>query len=272
MAKPKRTKYEQKEKIQELLERRRRFDYDYIPFIGHWDAPDKDFVYRLRGFDRICELFLRTMMFLFGWILIGVCYGARVEGRKNLRAIKKSGAVCVSNHFNYLDTLFVRQAVGHFRSYHTMGPKNNKKGFGGWVMRHGGMLTFSPDLEASRNLNREIERLLKTGKIVNFYAEQAMWGNYQKPRPMKDGAFHYAIKYGVPVLPVFCTFRKNKRGHIKRLRIHILPAVYPDESLPRREKLQQMKEKAQEEWKDCYEQAYRKPLEYLPEMQKTKRP
>ena len=259
----KRTKYEQREKIQAILERRRRFDYDYIPYIGHWTAPDGNYQYRLRGKDRFWELFWRTVMFLFGWILIGVCFGARVKGRKNLRAIKGMGAVCVCNHINYLDTLFVRQAVGHYRSYHTMGPKNNKNGFGGWVMRHGGMLTFSPDRAAARNLNAEIERLLKKGKIVNFYAEQAMWGNYQKPRPMKDGAFHYALKHDVPVLPIFCTFKKTKKGHIRRLRINILPAVFARKELSRREKLTQMKAAAEREWRECYESAYGVPLEYL---------
>ncbi len=258
-----RTKQEQIEKIQDVLERHRRFDYEYIPFVGEWVAPDGSYEYRRRGFDRFMELFLRTAMSVFAPILLTVWYGARVDGRKNLKAIKKRGAVSICNHFNYLDTLFVRQAVGYFRSYHTMGPKNNKKGLGGWFIRDAGMLPFSPDLEAARNLNREIERLLGSGKIVNFYVEQALWTNYPKPRPMKDGAFHYAIKHNVPVLPVFCTFRKNKRGWLKGLRIHILPAVYADERLGRREKLAAMKAQAEREWRECYEKAYGIPLEYL---------
>ncbi len=264
----KRTKQQQIEGIQTLLERRRRFDVDYIPFLGTWKMPDASYRYRQRGADAFWTGFWRTLMFLFGWILTGVCFGARVTGRKNLRAIGKSGAICVCNHFNYLDTLLVRQAMGHYRSYHTMGPKNNKNGFGGWVMRHGGMLTFSSDLVAMRNLNSEIERLLKKGKIINFYAEQALWTNYQKPRPMKDGAFHYAIKHNVPVIPVFCTFRKRKSGHIRGLRIHILPAVYADGALPRRERLDAMKETAEREWRECYEAAYNIPLEYLPREEK----
>lgn len=259
-----RTKQEQIEGIQTTLERHRRFGYEYIPFIGHWQDPDKNYPYRMRGADLFWTKFWRTLMFLFGWILTGVCFGARVKGRKNLKPLKKKGAISICNHFNYLDTLFVRQAVGHFRSYHTMGPKNCKTGFGGWIVKHGGMLPFSPDLEATRCLNAEIERLLKAGKIVNFYPEQALWTNYQKPRPMQIGAFHYAVKYDVPVIPIFCTFRKNKRGHIGGLRIHILPAVYPDGALPRRERMEQMKEQAEQLWRECYEARYQKPLEYLP--------
>lgn len=266
----KRTKYQKIHKIQETLEGYRRFDCDYIPFGTHWKNPDKSFRYRKRGFDRLVVGFWRTILFLFGPLIIGVGYGARVTGRKNLKAVKKTGIVSICNHFCYLDTLFVRQAVGHYRSFHTMGPKNNKTGPGGHIVRHGGMLPFSPDLEAARNLSREIERLLENGKIVNFYAEQALWTNYQKPRPLKDGAFHYAIKHNVPVLPIFCTFRKNKRGHMHKLRINILPAIYASEALPRKEKLADMKTRAETAWRQCYESAYGKPLEYLPDRRKGK--
>ena len=261
----KRTKNEQIQGIQTALEQHRRFDYDYIPYIGTWSIPDKNYVYRQRGWDKFCTGVLRVVMRLLGPVLLFVAYGARVDGRKHLKALGKSGAVCVSTHINYLDTLMVRQAVGHFRSYHTMAPQNNKGGVGGWFVRHSGMLPFSTDLEAMRNMNAEIGRLLSEGKIVNFYAEQALWTNYQKPRPMKDGAFHYAVKHHVPVVPVFCTFQKDKRGHMHKLRIHILPVVYQDESLPKKEKLDAMKAQAEEAWRECYEKAYGTPLEYLPE-------
>ncbi len=261
----KRTKSEIINGIQSVLEGYRRFEYDYIPFGTHWKTPDKNFRYRKRGLSALAVGFWRTVLFLFARFLIGIGYGARVTGKENLKSIKNTGAVSICNHFNFLDTLFVRQAVGHFRSFHTMGPKNNKTGLGGHIVRHGGMLPFSPDRDAARNLNAEIERLLGEGKVVNFYAEQALWTNYQKPRPMKDGAFHYAIKHNVPVLPIFCTFDKDKRGRMHKLRINILPAVFANDALPKKEKLADMKSRAQEAWRVCYESAYGIPLEYLPD-------
>lgn len=258
----KRTKQEKIEGIQRVLERYRRFDFDYIPFGNSWSMPDGTFRYRQPWYGRIATGFWRTLMFLFGPILIGVAYGARVEGRKNLRALKGKGAIVVTNHFSYLDTLFVRQAIGHFRSFHTMAPWNNKGGVGGHIIRHGGMWPFSSNLAATKNLMKEMERQLGRGKLVNFYAEQALWTNYQKPRPMKEGAFRYADRYGVPVLPVFCTFRKDKRGHIRRLRIHILPAVYAEADLPRSERIGKMREDAERAWRECYERSYGIELRY----------
>lgn len=265
----KRTKREKREAIHRTLESYRRFDYDYIPFGKNWKIPDGNYRYRQTGIDRLATGFWRTMMRLVAPVALKILYGARVTGRENLKALGKQGAFCVCNHFSYLDTLFVRQAVGHYRSYHTMTQWNNKTGIGGHIIRHGGMLPFSSNLGAMKNLLHELERLLSEGKIVNIYAEQAMWINYQKPRPMKEGAFYYAVKYRVPILPLFCTFRKNKRGHMRKLRIHILPAVYADESLPRGERIAKMKADAELAWRTCYEEAYGA-LEYLPDARKTK--
>lgn len=260
----KRGKLEKREKIQQTLERYRRFDYDYIPFGTKWRVPGADYNYRGSFWLRFYAKMVRTLSLLIAHAVIIILYGAKVTGKENLKALKKQGAVCICNHFSYLDNLFIRVAVGQYRSYFTVAPWNNKTGFAGRFLRAGGILPFSPNLTATRNLNNEIARLLEKGKIINFYAEQAMWVNYQKPRPQKEGAFYYAIKNDVPVLPVFCTFQKSARGRMKKLRINILPPVYADKALPRKEAAARMKELSESEWKTCYEQHYGIPLEYLP--------
>lgn len=260
--KKKRTKYEITTGIQTALEKSGHFNVAYMPQDDDYVMPTERYPFRPRGWGKIATAFWRTAMQVVAPVAIRIGFGVKVVGKKNLRALGKQGAICVCNHFNYLDTLFVREAVGYYRSYHTMGPWNNKKGIGGHIIRQGGMLPFSADRLAMRKMITTMGELLKEGKIVNFYAEQAMWKNYQKPRPMKDGAFHYAVKFSVPVLPIFCTFRKGKHGKIHKLRINILPAIYPDESLPRAERIDKMRSEAQTAWKDCYERAYGIPLVY----------
>jgi len=256
---------EKHEKIQAVLESYRQFDYEYIPSGDNWVMPDEHFAYRKKFPESLLNGFWKVFLQLFSPILLKVAYGAKVVGKENLKAVKGKGATCVCNHISFLDTLFVRHAVGYFRSFHTMTERNNKGGFGGHVIRHGGMLPFSANFTATKNLIKEMQRLLDKGKIINFYAERAMWVNYPKPRPMKEGAFTYAVKFNVPVVPLFCTFKKNKRGHMKKLRINVLPAIFPDESLPKRERAEKMCAAAEQAWKDCYESAYGKPLEYLPD-------
>lgn len=261
--KTKRTQYEITTGIQQALERSGHFNVAYMPQDDDFIMPDEHYPFRPRGWGKVATAFWRTLMATVGAVAIKIMFGAKVVGKKNVRALKKQGAICVCNHFNYLDTMFVRAAAGHYRSYHTMGPWNNKRGAGGHIIRQGGMLPFSADRAAMRKLTGTMDELLKEGKIINFYAEQAMWKNYQKPRPMKDGAFHYAVKFSVPVLPVFCTFKKGKKGGIHKLRIHVLPAIYPDGDLPRPARIEKMRVSAQEAWRQCYEEAYGIPLEYL---------
>ena len=76
--------------------------------------------------------------------------------KENRRALKKQGAIVVSNHISFLDTLFVRAAAGQYRSFHTMAPWNNKTGVGGWFMRHAGMWAFSANLAATKNLMLDV--------------------------------------------------------------------------------------------------------------------
>ena len=269
MSKP-RTKLEKRVGIQNTLEGYRRFDYDYIPF-GTYSMPDGKYPYRQKGFGKAAQAVIRGVLRVCGPVLLKVAYGCRVEGKEHLRALreKKQGAICVSNHVALLDTLFVRQAIGHFHTYFTMAPWNNKRGLGGWFIRRGGMWAFSADLAAMRNLTNEMKARLGEGGIVHFYAEQAMWTNYQKPRPMKDGAFYYAVRYNVPVLPVFFTFKVNKKGCMRRLVIHVLPPVAPDNSLPRNERAGRLKAQAQAAWTSCYERAYGVTMEYLPDRRRN---
>lgn len=263
--KQKRNALEKRDGIQAVLEGYRRFDYEYISTGDKWTVPDAKYRYRQKFPDTLITGFWRTTIQIAAPVAIKLIYGAKVTGKENLKALQGNGALCVCNHFSYLDTLFVRAAVGHYRSFHTMTQRNNKTGIGGHIIRHGGMLPFSENYTAMKNLVAEMDRLLKKGKIINFYAEKAMWINYQKPRPMKEGAFTYAVKYDVPVLPIFCTFEKNAKGHIRNLRINILPPVYPEPTLGRRERAAAMCAAAESEWKDCYEKAYGIPLEYLPD-------
>ncbi len=250
------------ERIQRVLEANGRFDCDYIPFGKRWVTPDGSYRYRLHFIQRVGAFFVRLLMATVGVLLIKLRYGVKVEGKEHLRAVKDMGAIAVCNHFSCLDILLHRYATGYFRSYVTVAPQNNKRGLGGALMRRAGTLPFSNHLAAMRNFWRESERLLKRGKMLCFYAEQAMWVGYQKPRPMKEGAFYFAVKYNVPVVPVFCTFQKSKRGAIKRVCVRLSPAVFPNEKRGKGARISEMRMCAQAAWGGCYEEAYGAPPVY----------
>ena len=192
----------------------------------------------------------------------------QVVGRENLNGL--GGAIITCNHVNKFDCLAVQHAAKGHRVYFIGAPFNNMKGFLGEMMRAGGLLPLSENMSAMKNLNKAISTLLKKKRMVACYPEQAMWWNYEKPRPFKDGAFSLAVMNGVPVLPMFITFRPSgetdENGiEIKYMTVHIMKPIYPDKSLSRRENVNGMRDMNYHMCCEKYEEIYGKKMEYTTE-------
>lgn len=239
------------------LEADGKFDVDYLPQGKRYILPDGDYKYvRTNPFYRASCLFCRTITFLFGPLLCFFRFGLRVRGRKNLKGVKSAISVC--NHVSIVDTLFVKQAIGHYRSYHTGAPHNNKKGFGGYILRRAGFLSLGGGFSAQKKLIAVFKTLLNKGAIINFYPEEALWQRYEKPRPLKNGAFNYATKFNVPIVPLFITFE----GKHKHAVINVLSPIYPVQGLSDKQNTEQMRNACFEQWKELYEKVYGKSLVY----------
>lgn len=231
------------------LEREGKFDVDvnageYL-FVKEQE-PDHRYVYD-RFFDKIYYAFLRALVFVFAPFLLVFTYRLRVRGRKNLRAAKKTGKILVANHVALLDCLIEKQAVFN-RVYFIAGAHNNKKGFFGYTLKILGLMPYSFQLSNQKNLTRAIAYYLKKGKTIEFNPEQAMWRGYKKLRPFKNGAFYYAVKNNVPVVPMVNLIRDPNgwdklRGRKFKITAKFLPPVYADESLPERDRINDLKER-----------------------------
>ena len=109
--------------------------------------------------------------------------------------------------------------------------------------------------------------LLRRGEKVLVYAEQGMWWNYRKPRPLTNGAFKFAVTSNVPVLPMFITMNDSDiiggdGFPIQEYTLHILEPIYPDPNKSDKENIEWMKNKNYEMWKNVYETTYGIPLTY----------
>ena len=94
-----------------------------------------------------------------------------------------------------------------------------------------------------------------------------MWFNYRKPRPPKPGAYHYAAKYNVPIIPCFVkiedTDEYEENGFKKsKYTLYIMDPIYPDPSKDLRQNKDEMRKKDYEQKIQAYEQAYGKKLDY----------
>ena len=218
------------------LEAAGRFDQDVRPVDPRLVKPiDPDkFRYRTRNpFGKLWSAIVRVFVWLAGPILTWAAFDLRVKGKKHLRKIGKRGAVVVANHVHLLDALIVRQMSRTRRMYYLAAEFNNKKGIGGYTLRVVGVLPISSSLKLTRQLDNTVTDLLHHRRLLTIYAEESMWSGYQKIRPMKKGAFYYAVKNDCPVVPTVLLFRPlnwwdRLIGRRVKITLQILPPIFPD--------------------------------------------
>jgi len=192
-------------------------------------------------------------------------FRTQVVGNENLKNIK--GAIVTSNHYNIFDCLAIRYALKDNSIRYCVAEFNNRKGFLGNMMRATGIMPLSPKFNVQKEFSKAVEYYLKKDKKIVFYPEQAMWYMYEKPRPFRDGAFYYAVKNNVPIIPLFTTFKKSgvfdSEGiEIKYLTIHIMPPIYPKPEFSNKENIEYLRNTNFQMCKELYEKTYGKKLEY----------
>lgn len=196
---------------------------------------------------------------VFGRVLGRVAYGLKIRGRKNLRSVK-GAVVTVSNHFSYLDILVTRCCLGWRPFKFVVAPHNTggKSAVGRSIFLGAGAVPVATTISGARKFNEYLDKCVRKGKAVHFYAERAMWLNYPYPRPFLSGAFTLAARNNVPVVPMFYAYRK--KGFLRRmLHMHapmtayILPAVYPDPALSGKHRAEQLCRDAEAAVRAAYE-------------------
>lgn len=188
----------------------------------------------------------------------------KFEGIENLQSIN-SGAIITSNHFSPSDNVpiyWITKMMKPKRKMWTIVREGNwnMKGIFGYFLKHCNTLPLSQNYHNMTKLGKAVEKLVKRGDVVLVYPEQAMWPNYKKPRPQKIGAFYYASKNNVPVVPCFTTIDENGE-----YTTHIMNPIYPDKTMSPKVAAAKMRD---ENYKLCckkYEEIYNKKLEYSSE-------
>ena len=140
-----------------------------------------------------------------------------IRGQENLEAIKNTGALITCNHFSVFDNYAVYKAISPIlgrRDLYKIIREGNYTSFGGfygYLFRHCNTLPLSSSLACMKELMAALHILFERGEKVLIYPEQGMWHNYRKPRPLKMGAFRFAAREQVPVLPIFITLEDSDK-------------------------------------------------------------
>lgn len=193
-----------------------------------------------------------------------------IENFQNLN----SGAIITCNHFNAFDSFAIQMAYEAAKQkkrkfYRVIreGNYTNFPGFYGFLMRSCNTLPLSSNCITMKKFIKSTDQLLQDGHFVLFYPEQSMWWNYRKPKPLKDGAYKFASRNNVPVLPCFITMKDSdiigEDGFpVQEYTIHIGKPIYPNSQLSVIENAKEMKKENYDLWKEIYEDNYDLPLQY----------
>lgn len=195
-----------------------------------------------------------------------------IVGIENYLSVN-GGAILTCNHFNPCDNYAVWRAIkpymGKRRLYKVIreGNYTNFPGLIGFFFRHSNTLPLSSNMETMKKFISAVSTLLNRGEKILIFPEQAMWWNYKKPRPCKDGAYKLAVSNNAPIIPVFITMRDSDvldpNGFpVQAYTVHFMKPLYPDLNLSKKDNIAKMKEDNYRMCVDVYEKFYNTKLEY----------
>lgn len=197
----------------------------------------------------------------------------QIIGMENLEGIN-SGAIITANHFNPADSTAIRYMTNKINKTSELDIVVEEEnifmtGEFGKLMNYCNTIPLSKsDLYMRHKFFPAIEKFLNEKHWILIFPEEEMWFNYKKPRPLKDGAYHLAAKYNVPIIPTFIAMYEREGEYDQNgfnkvdFKLHIMKPLYPDTSKSIKKQKEELRNKDYEFKVKAYEEAYSKKLDY----------
>ena len=179
------------------------FDANY-PYIDHsWRQKFWTFVYYARA------------RYLIRWLHY-LRYGFRgygYENVKNNKELLKNGAMTICNHVYRWDVAAVLDPLGWRRIWFPIW-RDQLAGPDARHMRAMGGIPIPDNVSALRKFYAALDEVHAQKGWLHFFAEESRWDFYTPIRPFKKGAFVFAQRYDLPIIPMAVSYRERK-GFIK---------------------------------------------------------
>ena len=170
-----------------------------------------------RFFGRRSKIFgFFSSLFYFGiavpllFIYNKLVYGLKICGRKNLKALKKTGAISISNHVHPMDCTMNALAMFPRKVHFTSLKSNFKIPVAGSILHFVGVIPVADKVKEMPIFLNEVKRMVKKKRLLHVYAEGELCPYYAGLREFNRGAFMIAREAQVPVLPVVVSWRKRR--------------------------------------------------------------
>ena len=173
-----------------------------------FDIDEKyEYIPKSKIFQKCSELLYYGVAIPVLYFLTKVIYDLKIEGKENILKLD-GGAVSVSNHVLTLDCAMAGLALEDKKIYYTTLESNFKIPIVRKLIRLLRAIRIPIENKNKPYFIGAVDNILQNGDIVHFYPEAVLWNRYNKLRHFKTGAFRFAVKNDVPILPMVITFRR----------------------------------------------------------------
>ncbi|MDR2184139.1 MAG: glycosyltransferase [Treponema sp.] len=167
---------------------------------------------RVRRNNYIKEFFCVFFYFIIAiplLIIFNRCFfGLKIENRKALKKIKRSGAVTICNHVHEMDCAICAVSIPRRKFIYVSHPGNFSFGVASVFVDVLGSVPTPKTPKELQSFIYTLSKYLRKGRLVHFYPEGDLIKYDDKIRKFQRGAFYLAIDAQVPVLPMKLICRK----------------------------------------------------------------
>lgn len=178
---------------------------------------------------------LSSLLYLIAYpilfLLTKIWMGLKIEGRENLNKVGDE-YITVANHINMIDCAMITLSIFPRIPYFLTLQSNLEIPIIKYLVMLFRGIPIPRTLKGKEKMVNTIDGLLKRGEVVGIYPEGHLMPYYDGIREFKNGAFNFAVKNQVPILPIVFTFREPE-GILKKFKkkpfitLTILEPEYP---------------------------------------------
>ena len=187
------------------------------------------------------------------WFIDTFIFRVKIENKKVLKYFKKRGYYLYANHVLPFDPV-VLPLKTHLKKKTVIIAGHELFSINPIVSDFASHMYAIPtpnnDKQMMDNFQKCLSYYIKKGERVLIFPEAHIWPYYNDIRHFKSVSFRYPVDDNVPIFVATTTFKKRK-GHRKpKPIIYIDGPFFPDETLPYRERVNDLAEQAYEAM--CY--------------------